>query len=152
MTSITPFLEAHLRLTVNTAKSAVDLPWRRAFMAKLSPLLKRSHEQSLTTTIRKLNPVLRSWVKYYRMTASKRPFEARNGWLRRRLRLILWLHWKRARTRRPRDLMRLNLTEPRAWMSATNGRGPWWNSGAPHMNLALPKKVFNGLSLVSLLM
>ena len=102
MTSITPFLEAHLRLTVNTAKSAVDLPWRRAFMAKLSPLLKRSHEQSLTTTIRKLNPVLRSWVKYYRMTASKRPFEARNGWLRRRLRLILWLHWKRARTRPPR--------------------------------------------------
>ncbi|TBW47589.1 group II intron reverse transcriptase/maturase, partial [Marinobacter halodurans] len=38
-----------------------------------------------------------------------------------------------------------------AWTSAMNGRGPWWNSGASHMNAALPKKVFDRLSLVSLL-
>lgn len=173
MASITHFLERHLRLKVNTDKSAVDRPWRRSFlgysvtwhkqvrlriapkslkavMAKLRPLLKRSRGQSLTTTIRHLNPVLRGWANYYRLTASKRPVEALDGWIRRRLRLILWQQWKRARTR-ARNLMRLGLTERRARKSAGNGRGPWWNSGASHMHAALPKKVFDRLSLVSLL-
>ena len=174
MASITHFLETRLRLKVNTVKSAVDRPWRRsflgysvswhkrqvrlrvapkslkAFMAKLRPLLKRSRGQSLTTTIRNLNPVLRGWANYYRLTASKRSVEALDGWIRRRLRLILWQQWKRTRTR-ARNLVRLGLTEIRAWRSATNGRGPWWNSGATHMNAALPKRVFDRLSLVSLL-
>ena len=173
MTSITRFLERHLRLKVNADKSAVDRPWRRsflgysvswhkqvrlriapkslqAFMAKLRPLLRRSRGQSLPATLQKLNPVLRGWANYYCLTASKRPVEALDGWIRRRLRLILWRQWKRPYTR-ARNLMRLGLTEQRAWMSATNGRGPWWNSGASHMNAALPKRVFNDLSLVSLL-
>ncbi|ERP86764.1 hypothetical protein Q666_04065, partial [Marinobacter sp. ES-1] len=173
MASVTHFLERELRLKVNTDKSAVDRPWRRSFLgysvtwhkqarlrvapksvkaftAKLRPLLKRSRGQSLNATIRSLNPVLRGWANYYRLTASKRSVEALDGWIRRRLRLILWQQWKRPYTR-ARNLMRLGLTEQRAWMSATNGRGPWWNSGASHMNAALPKRVFNGLSLVSLL-
>ena len=28
---------------------------------------------------------------------------------------------------------------------------PWWNSGAPHMNQALPKKLWDRLGLVSIL-
>lgn len=173
MASITHFLETRLRLKVNTDKSAVDRPWRRNFLgysvswhkqvrlriapkslkayrAKLRPLLKRSRGQSLTTTIRNLNPVLRGWANYYRLTASKRPVEALDGWIRRRLRLILWQQWKRARPR-ARNLMRLGLPESRARKSAGNGRGPWWNSGASHLHAALPKRVFDRLSLVSLL-
>jgi hypothetical protein len=33
--------------------------------------------------------------------------------------------------------------EERAWKSASNGRGPWWNSGASHMKGAFPKKFFD---------
>ncbi|MCF6262388.1 MAG: hypothetical protein L3J24_02175 [Xanthomonadales bacterium] len=47
--------------------------------------------------------------------------------------------------------MRLGLSEERAWLSATNGRGPWWNSGASHLNQALPLKFFARLGLVSLM-
>ncbi len=43
------------------------------------------------------------------------------------------------------------LGESRAWQSATNGRGPWWNSGASHMNQTFAKKFFDRLGLVSLL-
>ncbi|MFC5696139.1 group II intron reverse transcriptase/maturase, partial [Pseudomonas sp. GCM10022186] len=39
----------------------------------------------------------------------------------------------------------------RAWKSATNGRGPWWNAGAPHLQQALPKKRWDALGLVSIL-
>ncbi|UZJ43769.1 group II intron reverse transcriptase/maturase [Marinimicrobium sp. C6131] len=173
MASITRYLEQRLRLRVNTDKSAVDRPWRRSYLgysvswhkqvrlrvapkslkrhqAKLRQLLRGARGRSLRTTIERLNPVLRGWANYYRLTDSKRPVEALDGWIRRRLRLILWRQWKRVVTR-ARNLMRLGLTEQRAWISATNGRGPWWNSGASHMNAALPKKVFDRLSLVSLL-
>jgi RNA-directed DNA polymerase len=46
--------------------------------------------------------------------------------------------------------MRLGLEKGRALKSATNGRGPWWNAGASHMNAALPKKYFDRLGLLSL--
>jgi len=174
MASITHFLERHLRLKVNTAKSAVDRPWHRSFLgysvswhkrqvrlriapkslkayqAKLRGLLRGAHGRPLSATLHQLNPVLRGWASYYRLTASKRSVMALDGWIRRRLRLILWRQWKQAPTR-TRNLVRLGLSEARAWQSAANGRGPWWNSGAPHMNAALPKRVFDRLSLVSLL-
>ena len=47
--------------------------------------------------------------------------------------------------------MKRGLEEERAWRSATNGRGPWWNAGASHMNEAFPKRFFDELGLVSLL-
>ena len=47
--------------------------------------------------------------------------------------------------------MKRGLGEERAWRSATNGRGPWWNAGASHMNEAFPKRFFDDLGLVSLL-
>jgi hypothetical protein len=47
--------------------------------------------------------------------------------------------------------MRRGLSEQRAWKSAQNGRGPWYNSGAPHMNDAFRKSFFDNLGLVSLL-
>ena len=46
--------------------------------------------------------------------------------------------------------MKRGLDEVRAWTSATNGRGPWWNSGASHMKLAFPIAYFSRLGLVSL--
>ena len=48
-------------------------------------------------------------------------------------------------------LMQHGLTEQRAWRSATNGRGPWWNAGASHMHAAFPKSWFDQQGLVSLL-
>ena len=41
-------------------------------------------------------------------------------------------------------------TDERAAASAFNGRGPWWNAGASHMNEAYPKRYFDHLGLVSL--
>ncbi len=69
---------------------------------------------------------------------------------RRKLRNILWRQWKRPWTR-ARKLMHCGLAEVRAWRSATNERGPWWNSGASHMNQAIPKGFFDRLGLVNLL-
>jgi len=47
--------------------------------------------------------------------------------------------------------MRRGLDRERAWVSTTNGRGPWWNAGASHMNQAYPKRSFDRCGRVSLL-
>jgi hypothetical protein len=47
--------------------------------------------------------------------------------------------------------MKAGIDTARAWKSATNGRAPWWNGGASHMNQAFPKSWFDRMGLVSLL-
>lgn len=173
LASLTRFLTERLKLTVNPTKSAVDRPWRRTFLgysltwhrtprlriatksrqrlvAKVRELLRGARGRNLYRVIEALNPVLRGWAVYYRLSPSHRPLETLDGWVRRKLRCILWRQWKRTYAR-ARNLMKAGLPEERAWRSATNGRGPWWNSGASHMNAAFPKAFFDRLGLVSLL-
>lgn len=174
MTSIARFLRKHLKLTVNRAKSAVDRPCRRKFlgysmtfhtksrlkvapesvkrlMSNLKELLRTGRGRNLAGFIKKdLNPVLRGWVHYFQLSAVKGIFDELDGWIRRRLRCVLWRQWKRPRTRTER-LMARGMSKQRALQSAFNGRGAWWNSGAAHMNEAFPKKFFGHLGLVSLL-
>ena len=170
---LTKFLAEQLKLTVNQAKSAVARPWRRKFLGysmtwhkepklriaapslrkltdKVNALLRGARGRSLGTTIQTLNPLLRGWAAYFKLTQTKRTVEERDGWLRHKLRCILWRQWQRPYAR-ARNLMQRGLLEERAWRSATNGRGPWWNAGASHMHAAFPKSWFDHLGLVSLL-
>jgi RNA-directed DNA polymerase len=87
---------------------------------------------------------------YFRLTEVKGVLEDLDGWIRRKLRSVLWRQWKRTYTR-AKNLMRAGIDEVRAWRSATNQRGPWWNGGASHMNAAYPKSWFDRMGLVSLL-
>ena len=100
--------------------------------------------------IEDLNPLLRGWVSYFRLTEVKGVLEELDGWIRHKLRALLWRQGKRNHTR-AKYLMRAGLSEARAWQSATNGHGPWWNGGASHMNEAYPKSWFDRMGLVSLL-
>ena len=81
---------------------------------------------------------------------SKACWRTIDGWIRRKLRALLWRQWKRTYTR-AKNLMRAGIDEVRAWRSATNQRGPWWNGGASHMNAAYRKSWFDRMGLVSLL-
>jgi group II intron reverse transcriptase/maturase len=170
---LTDFLAERLKLKVNAAKSAVARPWQRKFLGysltwhqkpklriaassierltdKVKVLLRGARGRSLGTTIQTLNPLLRGWAAYFKLAETKRTLEERDGWIRHKLRCILWRQWKRSAAR-ARNLLQRGLTEERAWRSATNGRGPWWNAGASHMNAAFPKSWFDHLGLVSLL-
>jgi RNA-directed DNA polymerase len=63
---------------------------------------------------------------------------------------VLWKPWQRPGTR-ARKLRALGLDADRARVSASNGRGSWWNAGALHMNDALSAKYFTHKGLVSLM-
>jgi RNA-directed DNA polymerase len=80
----------------------------------------------------------------------KNIFEELDQWIRRKLRCILWRQWKRIYTR-AKNLIKRGLEKERALKSVMNGRGPWWNAGASHMNEAFKKSDFDKMGLVSLL-
>ncbi|MFX1695425.1 group II intron maturase-specific domain-containing protein [Paraburkholderia sp. A1RO-5L] len=117
---------------------------------RVKTLLRQGRGRSMAHTIEALNPVLRGWVNYFRFTQGKRALEELDGWLRRRVRCLLW---RQAKHRRGRTTMlrRQGLPEARAWRSARNGQGPWWNAGARHMLDAFPKRFFDRQGLEALL-
>ena len=172
LVSLTKYVEGRLKLKVNRRKSAVARSSHRvylgySFMAdrdaklrvpkatlqhlkvKLKALFRRGRGCNLPRFILEdLNPVIKGWINYFALAEVTRFAEEVDGWVRRRLRLILWRQWKRPWTRR-KKLMAAGLQEERAVMSAFNRRGPWWNSGASHMNAAFRKTYFDHLGLVS---
>ena len=172
MAKITAYLEGKLKLRVNRDKSAVARPWERKFLgytvtwhkqarvkvaaSSLKRLKDRVREivtgncfRNIGNVISELNPLLRGWMSYYRLTQVKGVLDELDGWIRRKLRCLLWRQWKRPATRN-RKLQACGIDSTRAWKSASNGRGSWWNSGAKHMNDAYPKKYFDEMGLVSL--
>ena len=174
MESLTRFLENRLRLKVNREKSAVGRPWQRKFLGysmtsnkkprlKVAPTSVKRLKRKVKAICRRgrgcnvgilieeeLTPLLRGWMNYFWLAEVKGIFEELDGWIRHKLRCIIWRQWKRTHTR-AKNLIKRGLTEERAWKSATNGRGPWWNSGATHMNDAFRKSYFDSLGFVSLL-
>lgn len=173
MSGVGRFLEGALKLRVNVQKSAVARPWERKFlgfsvtsqrdsrlriapasvqrlMQKVRDHMRTGRGRSLARTIKDLNPLLRGWINYFRLTESKRVLEELDSWMRRRLRCLLWRQWKRPATR-ARKLRALGLDAERVRLSAGNGHGPWWNAGASHLNLVLPAKYFTSKGLVSLM-
>jgi RNA-directed DNA polymerase len=173
MASTTNYLSERLKLTVNRAKSAVDRPWKRTFLsysmtwhrrprltvakkavhrlkANLKAVFRRGRGKNIQSTIEEASPKIRGWINYFRYSEIKGIFDELDGWLRRKLRCILWRQWKRPKTRE-KNLVQRGLSKATAWKSAANGRGPWWNAGAAHMNKAFPKSYFDKKGLVSLM-
>jgi RNA-directed DNA polymerase len=173
MESITRFLEKKLRLKVNKEKSAVDRPENRKFLgysmtnnkkpklkvapnsvkrakARVREIIRKGRGRSLSRVATELTTFLRGWASYFRLSQVKNVFEELDQWIRRKLRLILWRQWKTPKTRAGKMIER-GIDQARAYVSAYNGRGPWWNAGAQHMNAAIPAKWLQQRGLMSLL-
>lgn len=172
LASITTYLETKLKLKINHLKSAVDRPSRRIFLGysftggqhsrirvpketatKMKSKLKDLFRQARGRNVRRfiedtLNPVLRGWTNYFRLSQTKTFARELDEWLRHRLRCVIWRQWKRPHTRY-KKLVALGLNPERARKSSFNGRGAWFNSGASHMNAAIPRKAFAQMNLLS---
>ena len=170
--SIRCVLEGRLKLRVNESKSGVHRPWERKFLGysmtwhkrprlKVAPevearlrsslrvLFRQGRGRRLKDIVATLTPKLRGFAAYFRLAEVKNTFERLDEWMRHKLRCLIWRQWKRVYTR-AKNLMKRGLDKERALKSAMNGRGPWWNSRASHMNQAFPVKYFETMGLMSL--
>ena len=173
MESLVRFLGLRLKLKVNLAKSAVARPWNRKFLGysmtthykpklkaaraavvrlkdKLREIFRHGRGRNIRRVIAELNEATLGWVSYFRLAQVKGVFEELDQWIRRKLRCILWRQWKKPWTR-ARKMMSLGLDRKRACISAFNGRGPWWNAGASHMNVSVTAGWLHRQGLLSLL-
>ena len=173
MGSVKEFLEKRLKLKINEEKSAIARPWARKFLGysmtvdqetklKISPkaverlkdkMKKKFREgtgRNITHFIAELKPILKGWINYFKLAEVKGIFEELDGWIRRKLRCLIWKQKKSGKARE-KMLRKRGLLEERIQETVRNGKGSWWNAGASHMNHAFPKSYFREEGLISLL-
>jgi RNA-directed DNA polymerase len=142
--SLTQFLQQHLKLEINEAKSTVGptdacqflgftfrgtrIYWSpeafQDFRYRVRKLTGRSWGVSMAYRIRKLNEYIRGWMHYFGLSQYYRPLPELDAWLRRRLRMCLWKQWRYVRTK-VRELLKLGTARKTATLTALSRKGPW---------------------------
>ncbi len=171
MASVERFLTRRLKLKVNAAKSAVDRPVARKFLGfsftsgkeprRIAPqtldrlkkrvreLTRRTCGRSLAQTVAELARYLVGWRSYFGFCQSPSVLRKLEPWIRRRLRCLVWVQWKRGPTRY-KALRRRGVGHLLAANTAGSCRGPWRLSNSAAMTIAFPNAALAALGLPSL--
>jgi hypothetical protein len=80
-------------------KLRVALESLKRLHEKVRERLRAGRGRSLAATIGEFAPLLRGWMSYFCLTEVKGVLEELDGWVRRKLRCLLWRQWKRTITR-----------------------------------------------------
>src|ERR1700745_529531 len=122
MESVTHFITYRLKLQVNQAKSAVARPGQRKFLGfsftgereprrRIAPkaiarfkervreATRITRDSSRRQMVKELTTYLRGWLGYFGDCQTPSVLRSLETWLRRRLRSVVWKHWKQGRTR-----------------------------------------------------
>ena len=137
MHTITRWIEKKLGLKVNMTKTKVTKPgklkylgfgfwkdkegWKarphqesvKKFQREIKRWTKRKWSVDMTYRIQRLNWVIQGWINYFRIGSMKNTLVKIDGWIRTRMRIIIWKQWK-VRTKRMWGLRKLGVPE---WMA-----------------------------------
>ena len=175
MESITRFLTENLKLKVNQQKSAVAQPWDRKFLGftfrkdkepgkiavhesrvkrlkdKIRGLTKKLRGSKLQDSIKKLiMPITRGWANYFKIAEERGIFESIDGWIRRKLRGILWRQWKKPLTR-TKKLMGLGISKTTARKNAYSSKGPWRMAKTACMHRAIGNEYIKSMGYIPMM-
>jgi len=170
MESVSRFIEKKLRLKVNREKSAVGRPWERKYLGfcltnsrknpkirihwktikrfkqRVREITARRRGRSLSQVINELKQFMSGWWNYYGLTESFNRLRPLPHWIRRRLRALVWKHWKNRKTR-VGQLLKKGVSRNYAVTTGCARKGPWRMSKVKWVNIALPDKHFKSLGL-----
>jgi len=170
MESISRFIEKKLRLKVNREKSAVGRPWERKYLGfcmtnsrkapkirihwktikrfreRVREITARRRGRSLAQVIGELKRFMSGWWNYYGITESFNRLRPLAHWIRRRLRALVWKHWKNRKTR-VGELLKRGVSRNYAVTTGCARKGPWRMSKVKWVNIALPDGHFESLGL-----
>jgi len=171
MSSISRFIEKKLRLKVNREKSNISLPWKskylgfcvtnsskdpkirihwksiKRFREKVIEITSRRRGRSIKQVIWELKDFMNGWWNYFSLTESYSRLKPLPHWIRRRLRAIIWKHWKNRRTR-VSELLKRGVCKEDALKTGCARKGPWRMSRVLWVQMALPDTYFSKLGLV----
>jgi RNA-directed DNA polymerase len=160
LASVQGWIEKHLRLKVNAAKSGTGRVWERKFLGfrldrrkrigiapesleRFKAKVREKWDGRRSGTSGQLkddwNGYVRGWWGYYRLAEARKPIVELEGWVRRHIRKCFWLRWH-GRKGRERNLRKLGL-KGRALGVATSRRGAWGVAAQPELQQALNNTV-----------
>ncbi len=149
LVSIQAWIEKHLRLQINHAKSGTGKVWERKFLgfrldrhkrigiapekvkqfkAKVRELWRGQQSQTSVQLRDNWRSWIQGWWAYFRLAEVRAPIFRLEGWIRRHIRNCFWLRWHSAdgRQRRlrslgvPRRLLKVVRTSSGSWKMARN--------------------------------
>lgn len=160
LTSVQDWIEKHLRLKVNAAKSGTGRVWERKFLgfrldrAKRIGIAPESVER-FKTKVREMwrghqsrtsnqlrdgwRQYVRGWWGYFRLAEVRAPIYRLEGWIRRHIRKCFWLRWHKA-AGREQALRRLGL-RGQMLKVAHSSRGAWHIAATGSLHTALSNVV-----------
>jgi RNA-directed DNA polymerase len=170
MESIGKYVHTKLKLKINESKSAVDKPENRKFLGftighrrkngkcsrkiskealkkfktRIREMTSRSH-LGFIELLKRLKRYLYGWLAYFGLCETPRILEELEGWIRRRLRCLIWKHWKRGK--RYSNLIKRGVDKLMAWNVACGKFGPWRASHTAAMSKAYPNSWFASFGL-----
>jgi len=154
--SIQDWIEKHLRLKVNAAKSGTGRVWERRFLgfrldrqrrigvapesvARFKAKVREMWRGNQSRTSNQLRDAwgryVRGWWNYFRLAEVRQPIFRLEGWIRRHIRKCFWLRWHSA-AGREHALRRLGV-HPRLLQTVRTGRGAWSMANTSTVNAGL---------------
>ena len=154
LTNIVPYIEGKLCLKVNREKTTVAYIsgikflgysfyiYKKEGRLRLHPKsLNKMKERIKTLTSRSngwgdakrkeaLKEYITGWVNYFKLADIKGLLPRIDEWYRRRIRMVIWKHWKLIRTRL-RNLIKLGISKSKAWEYANTRKGYWHTANSP---------------------
>ncbi len=175
MQSVIKFLTTKLKLKVNEQKSAVAQPWDRKFLGftftsgkepgriavhesrvkrlkdKIRGLTRKMRGNKMTDSIRKfIMPITRGWANYFGIAEARSVFGNLDGWIRRKIRGVLWRQWKKPRMR-CKQLMALGVKQSTAKKYAYSIKGPWRMAKSSGMHKALSNSKIESMGYIPMM-
>lgn len=169
--SITNFIERHLKLKVNETKSRICRPLDLNYLghsftgvgqrllspsseerikSKIREVTQRNRGRSFEHIIAELTPILRGWLNYFQGAMMKKKLLKLDSWIRKRLRCYRLKQCKRAKGMM-RFLRKLGVPEKRCWTTAASRKGWWRKSSTPACHEGMNNDWFKAQRLFSLL-
>jgi RNA-directed DNA polymerase len=160
LASIQGWIEKHLRLQVNAAKSGTGKAWERKFLgfrldrkkrigiapeslerfkAKVREMWDGGRSRTSNQLRDEWRRYVRGWWEYFQLAEARGPIYKLEGWVRRHMRKCFWLRWH-GTAGRLRRLRHLGLRGKTLGV-ATSGRGAWGVAKQPELQQALSNAV-----------
>lgn len=156
LASIQAWIEKHLQLKVNAAKSGTGRVWERKFLgfrldrdrrigvapesierfkAKVREMWRGNQSRTSNQLRDDWGRYVRGWWGYFQLAELRKPIFRLESWIRRHIRKCFWIRWHSA-AGREHALRRLGV-HPRLLKTVRTGRGAWFMARTPAMNAGL---------------
>lgn len=171
--SVSRFIEKKLKLRINEEKSAASRPHKRKFLgfsftagkeprrriapesikrfkAKIRQITRRKRSGKFKEIIQQLNVYIRGWLSYFGYCETRSVLRTLEGWIRGRLRSVIWKRWQQGKKRfahLKKRLIQRGVRGKLAAQIASSGKGAWRISHCQALQQAFPVKYFRELGL-----